>query len=424
MKTNMSRSAVVRRSKRLGEMKSSKGAGEARFGEENLWTLKRTGEDGSAKKMEFEKRESGESKRKIIEKRESEARKRKRSSTRGEKYVDLSPKQTAKEKAKVIRRKKKVQKEKWLCEWTLPVPALEKVFSYLDWKQLGRAMLVCHRWNEVGGHPSLWTRFPLRLSGNLRNLKRFAKIHRLGWVKSLDITITGSMKKSLVTFVEAAVETLPRLEQLFISCDDEFLLSEFADSQVFIENILKTADNKLSRVGARARLSTQVGPQSDRISLLVRCCLYYVSNLDAATYTFLKQSCLERNETNKVLIYGLPGLHLTNEILETICTRKPAFFSTNLLIDQNVDLKKLAGSLVFLSWDVDPEKQEVAPLNAILDLQGGQDYGVFLGLDVPKDLLLKSNWVGRLGGRARVEESIDNMICVLHTENGLEIKEE
>jgi hypothetical protein len=424
----MSKTAVVRRSKRLGEMKSSKGAGEARFEEENVWNLKRTGED-IAKKVEFEKREIGVSKRKIIEKRESEARKRKRSSTRSEKYNDLSAKQAAKDKVKVIRRKK-VQKEKWLCEWTLPLPALEKVFSYLDWKQLGRAMLVCHRWNEVGGHPSLWNRFPLRLSGNLRNLKRFAQIHRLGWVKSLDLTITGSMKKSLVTFVEAAIESLPRLEELFISCDDEFLFSEFTNSQVrhSIENILKTTDNKISRVGARAWLSTQVGPQSSPISLLVRCCLYYVSNLDAATYTFLKQSCLERNMNNivvnKVVIYGLPGLHLTNEILETICTNQRAFFSTNILIDQNVDLKKLAGFLVFFSWFVDPEKQEVTPLNAILDLQGGKDNGAFLGLDVPKDLLLSSNWVGSLGGRARVEESTRTMICILHTENGLEIKEE
>ena len=219
----MSRSAVVRRSKRLGEMKSSKGAGdwEARFEEENVWTLKRTGEDGSAKKMEFEKRESGESKRKIIEKRESEARKRKRSSTRGEKYIDLSAKQAVKEKLKVIRRKK-VQKEKWLCEWTLPVPALEKVFSYLDWKQLGRAMLVCHRWNEVGGHPSLWTGFPLEVT--FHRLKNFAKFRRLDWVKMLKINLSAvHTRENFPTIVQAALDALPRLEELFILCNNRLI---------------------------------------------------------------------------------------------------------------------------------------------------------------------------------------------------------
>ena len=37
----------------------------------------------------------------------------------------------------------------------LPLPVLEKIFSYLDWRELGRAMLVCKSWEEVGGHPSL-----------------------------------------------------------------------------------------------------------------------------------------------------------------------------------------------------------------------------------------------------------------------------
>ena len=39
----------------------------------------------------------------------------------------------------------------------LPVHVLEKIISYLDWRNLGKAMLVCHRWKETGGHPSLWT---------------------------------------------------------------------------------------------------------------------------------------------------------------------------------------------------------------------------------------------------------------------------
>ena len=34
----------------------------------------------------------------------------------------------------------------------LPLPVLEKVFFYLDWKELGTAMLVCKSWQEVGRH--------------------------------------------------------------------------------------------------------------------------------------------------------------------------------------------------------------------------------------------------------------------------------
>ena len=40
---------------------------------------------------------------------------------------------------------------------SLLVHVLEKIISYLDWRDLGKAMLVCHRWKEFGGHPSLWT---------------------------------------------------------------------------------------------------------------------------------------------------------------------------------------------------------------------------------------------------------------------------
>ena len=46
-----------------------------------------------------------------------------------------------------VTKMKEDQKEKRI----LPLPALEKVFSYLNWKELGRAMLVCQRWSEVGG---------------------------------------------------------------------------------------------------------------------------------------------------------------------------------------------------------------------------------------------------------------------------------
>ena len=40
---------------------------------------------------------------------------------------------------------------------SLPFHVLEKIISYLDLRDLGKAMLVCLRWKETGGHPSLWT---------------------------------------------------------------------------------------------------------------------------------------------------------------------------------------------------------------------------------------------------------------------------
>ena len=80
---------------------------------------------------------------------------------------------------KKIERKVKVE--------SLPGNVLEHIFSFLDWVDLGRAMLVCQRWSEAGGHPSLWSNFPLHLSG--QRMKDYAKIQRLAWVKSLTITL-------------------------------------------------------------------------------------------------------------------------------------------------------------------------------------------------------------------------------------------
>ena len=236
----MSKTAVLRQSKRLVEIKSKKekGGREARFekkSEENVWNLKRTEEESAKKrkrtKMEFEKSESGEL-----------SKKRKRSMTNGDNYVCLQAKPVASMKVKVIRRKK-AEKEKWICEWTLPVPALEKVFSYLDWKELGKAMLVCQRWHEVGGHPSLWTQFPLQLAS--KKLKSIAKIRRLGWVKS--VTLNASTKKSLVYFVGTAVESFSRLEELFILFDNKNISSEFNDSKVYIQDILRATNFKLQQ---------------------------------------------------------------------------------------------------------------------------------------------------------------------------------
>ena len=55
----------------------------------------------------------------------------------------------------------------------------------------------------------------------------------------------------------------------------------------------------------------------------------------------------------------------------------------------------------------DLESQEVSPINAILDLLGSGNHGAFLLLGLPIELLLKSHWVERLGGRGKVEAHED-----------------
>ena len=78
-------------------------------------------------------------------------------------------------------------------EWRdMCAPVLEEIFSYLDWGDCGRAMQVCQRWNEVGGHPHLWANFPLQLAPY--KLVNFTSIRRLDipwleWVKSVSVTL-------------------------------------------------------------------------------------------------------------------------------------------------------------------------------------------------------------------------------------------
>ena len=413
--------SVVRRSTRLVEMK---GARKRRL-EEEVCSLEKTGEGDVRevrlrkitsggdliKEVRVSRRGKGANKDSRKEKIMRVEEKRKRSSTREEEDVGLPAKKAAAMKVKVNQRKKS-KKEKWSCEWNLPYLALEKVFSYLDWKDLERAMLVCRRWHEVGGHPSLWARFPLQLS--CQRLNSVPNIYRLGWINSLTISLSGETE-SLVSLIQAAIESLPRLEELFIFYHfyDFFF---FNDPKAFILNTLKADNNKLVRVGTSLSYFNSSEPDY----------LYYVSNCDAGANTFLKKTHLEKDKNNRVSIYGVPGLHLTNEILETVCTisSKPVDLATNLIIDQKMDLRKLANAVDFLDLDMLPEdweEQEVTPLNAILDLQDGNDNGVFGALAVPKNLLLKSKWVERLGGRAKLETSIGNVIYTVHTRTGLQI---
>ena len=129
------------------------------------------------------------------------------------------------------------------------------------------------------------------------------------------------------------------------------------------------------------------------------------------------------------ILNGLPGDYLSNEILETVCTSQgeSIFFTTNLMINQKMDLRKLLYLLKdhvdFFRWEP-PEKQEVTPVNIILNLLkvSKSTGGVFKMFKVSKNLLLKSNWVGRLGGRGKIEASNGELVFLVATETGLEME--
>ena len=149
---------------------------------------------------------------------------------------------------------------------------------------------------------------------------------------------------------------------------------------------------------------------------------YFVGNCDAATTAFVKKT-LPCEEPSFVFISGLPGVHASFEILETsICKNKttPLIFQTNLMIGQDIDVLKLGELLkqhvrlfdIRIMCEEDLENQDIAPINAILDVLGGGNTGSFLLLGLPIELLLRSHWVERLGGAAKVEAWEDKIGAV------------
>ena len=304
----------------------------------------------------------------------------------------------------------------------LPVPALEKVFSYLDWKGLGRAMLVCKRWYEVGGHPSLWTEFPLQLSG-LRRLKRCSKVRRLSWVKSATISfqketnqhrydVWQTLKREFTKYAarDQVLIPLTRVEEL-IFLDPESVISVEDLKDIFYIYLL--VKGKLVRICA-------IGSPLNSANK------YFVANCDAGTNKFIKKTveknaCPQRwtlsfdGKGRPITIYGPPGVQFSNEVLETIFTiyDYPIALITSLVIGQNIDLTKLKYLLShyvagYVDWTmnaVDLEKQEVGPIDTILDQlarwahwEGGLEKVTF-----PTELVLKSHWLDKLGGREKVE---------------------
>ena len=296
----------------------------------------------------------------------------------------------------------------------LPLPALEKVFSYLDWKEPGTAMLVCRSWEEVGGHPSLWSQFPLQLkvfTPHRRRLMKFVKIRRLGWVKSVTVTL-GWVKSVSVAqgycsqaFAEV-MKYLTRTEELFF-----FFGQKVNDDPINIQHHfmkMRAVNNyKLVRICVFSTSASSVGYNTHK---------YFVSNCDAGTNAFIGKTLTYGPNVGTIEINGLPGVQLSNEVVETLYTisRKNPIGSlnTNLMIGQKIDLEKLmsllkhVGELERRINVEDCDNQEVAPVNAILDLLGSKDHGNFDSLLLPKELLLKSQFLVRLGGRANVEAFI------------------
>ena len=125
---------------------------------ENVWSLDRTEDVGKNDGLlgGFEKGMEGAKKRKRRRECFEKIDKRKRNGKVGKQDLSFQEKQKARVKQQIeekngkvkVTRKKKDQKDKLGSDCFLPVLVLEKVFSYLDWKELGRAMLVCQSWER------------------------------------------------------------------------------------------------------------------------------------------------------------------------------------------------------------------------------------------------------------------------------------
>ena len=348
-------------------------------------------------------------KKKCLKRQEGTIKKRKRIGKGGEEDIGLMATQQAIMKSESEKKERKVKVS------SLPALVLERVFSYLNWRDLGRVMLVCRRWSNVGGHPSLWTGFPLQLTGP-RRLKSFSKIRRLVWIKS--VTITPLPGRELEN-CHAVVKHFGRMEELFVNGGNDGV--DIPD--VLLVNLLReqVSKNRLVRFGVKMHYG-----------ILVAQYAYFVESCDAATNAFVEKT-LPSEEDSFVCINGLPRAHLSCKILETICRNKtsPLMIRTNLMIEQNIEVLKLTEILKchVRLWDIgiidvkDLEDQDVVPINAILDLLGSANHGEFELLSLPKELLLNSDWAERLGGRSKIEayEGENGSVQIKHTKSGLKL---
>ena len=287
--------------------------------------------------------------------------------------------------------------------WNLPVLVMEKVFSFLDWKSMGKAMLVCRLWNEMAGHPSLWSSFPLHLTC-LRRLGQVAKIGRLAWVKSVTISLPLRWLRVSEDFIGPVSVAFPRVEELFVNCGK---LTHGELNKVIwalpSHRSLQCKENRIARIGVRNTSTLR----------------YLVSSCDYQTETFIKRTFEPNGLKNITIASPFQDVELSNETLKTVLVaptvcktcdiRQPISFTTNLNIRSDVDLTSLANSLKrnvwCMNWLVNNgENQQLAPLEAILKLL--REPGVFRKLTIQKELLLKSSWASQLPDRDRFEGKI------------------
>ena len=304
----------------------------------------------------------------------------------------------------------------------LPVSVLENVFSNLNWKDLGTAMMVCRRWRDVGEHPSLWAGFPLQLDP--QRLKNFAKIRRLDWVKS----VTIQMPKEFQLFsalLQVLKIYLTRVEELYFFYDPSIDL-EVED--IFTALQEAKVNTKLVRIGATAtgpvksRQSGDFGTTENQ---------YFVKKWDASTKAFIKKTLVHKRE-GQIFVHALPELRINfNEVLEFFANIAPIDgiinFNTSLMIGEETDPERLANNLqhfIGLNWFGEAlyveenQKEATAIINAILDLLDSNDRGMFESFELPTDLLMKSHCLERLGGNQSL--GLDGSIVqIVPTESGL-----
>ena len=294
------------------------------------------------------------------------------------------------------------QKKKVKVE-NMPDPVLEKVFSYLDWKDLGSSMLVCQRWKDVAGHPLLWTKFPLHL-----NSKRLiGKAKRLSWVKSVTITLPKRCKMPS-KISDPVLKHFTRIKEL--------IFQNKSTTPIDFLTLMKE-NNKIARIGIREELLDQ-----RRITNYIAECW------DVQTNTFIKNT-INANWSPQIVLQSYSHEdYLSYEVLETICKAKPIHFGVNNLMIDKSNMTKLAHLLKHnvrsMQWLETNENQDVASLNVLLDLLNSKDPGMFKFLLVKKDLLLKSHWVEKLGGKSKVEASATKRTSdvLLVAETGLKMR--
>ena len=309
----------------------------------------------------------------------------------------------------------------------LPVSVLENVFSNLNWKDLGTAMMVCRRWRDVGEHPSLWAGFPLQLDP--QRLKNFAKIRRLDWVKS----VTIQMPKEFQLFsalLQVLKIYLTRVEELyFFYHPSEDHTEDIED--VFTELQKAKVNTKLVRMGATATGPDDKGNTENQ---------YLVTKWDASTKAFIKKTLVHKAE-GMISFHALPEVQINNEVLETfanIAKNNSIDFYTSLMIGEETDLEILSNLLkqhfIGFDWCVDSDQKEAPAItNAILDLfeLDSIDRGKFKKLvfsflfdtaSVGQRLLMKSHWWERLGGNKSF--GLNDVVQIIATESGLKMVSE